>query len=391
MLLEELIEKAKEQLCEKWKSIIDDSWFNVKKLELTHWQYDEYPNYLKKNYSTTDEQFNFLKSLLDKCGRYLTELDLTAYGHCIIVPVINESCPNLVKLRIRIEIIDDAILDNAFTGLSKLKVLKIIFQCFIVRHTYVPVTLINSLLNVADTLTELSLSNWTGCMLDSTNFPEEFTSVVSKLKALERIQIGGINCSKKLVSYFSLRSPGVIAHYEECTYQENKIYVIQKYEDIKKFHIRKYTVVDDFLYNVANQMRQLNTLQIYCERVTDAGMVAISKINSLRTFECYGYTNVTDSSIKLLKNMLFLILPFSNKITNESAIKVLENSPDMYYFSVKNTSVTSEFIKKAEEISRKRKKKLRVVIPCENGMSETQLKYDYLTIDYVKKEKQLLQ
>ncbi|XP_044013835.1 uncharacterized protein LOC122856208 [Aphidius gifuensis] len=165
-------------VCKQWKRALDYySWFNVKKLELTYWRYDEYPNLLTKNYPTIDGQFSFLKSLLNKCGRYLTKLDLTAYSHFNIVPVINESCPNLVELQIRIEHIDDAILDNAFTRLLKLKVLKIIFQCFKTHGTFIPVALINSLLNVADTLTELNLSNWSECMEDSTNFPGEITSV----------------------------------------------------------------------------------------------------------------------------------------------------------------------------------------------------------------------
>ncbi|XP_044005010.1 uncharacterized protein LOC122850073 [Aphidius gifuensis] len=202
-------------VCKQWKRALDVSWLNVKKLELTHWEYDEYPNYLIKNYPKIDGQFNFLESLLDKCGRYLTELDATAYGHCNIVPVINKCCPNLVKLRIRIKYIDDAILDNAFTGLSKLKVLKIIFQCFPNPGTYIPVTLINSLLNVADTLTELTLSNWPKCRVDNAKFPEEFISVISKLKTLESIQIGGIRCPESLISHILSRNPQVIARHDE--------------------------------------------------------------------------------------------------------------------------------------------------------------------------------
>ncbi|XP_044001693.1 uncharacterized protein LOC122847900 [Aphidius gifuensis] len=165
-------------VCKQWKRVLDYySWFNVKKLELTYWRYHKDSNFLTKNYPTIDRQFSFLKSLLNKCGRYLTKLDLTAYNHCNIVPVINESCPNLVELRIRIEYIDDAILDNAFTRLLKLKVLKIIFQCFKTRDTLIPFTLINSFLNVADTLTELNLSNWTECLEDYTNFPRAMTRV----------------------------------------------------------------------------------------------------------------------------------------------------------------------------------------------------------------------
>ncbi|XP_044010049.1 uncharacterized protein LOC122853697 [Aphidius gifuensis] len=35
-------------VCQKWKRALYYSWSNVKKLELTHWEYDEYPTCLKK-------------------------------------------------------------------------------------------------------------------------------------------------------------------------------------------------------------------------------------------------------------------------------------------------------------------------------------------------------
>ncbi|XP_044016573.1 uncharacterized protein LOC122858021 isoform X2 [Aphidius gifuensis] len=165
-------------VCKKWKRVLDYSWFNVKKLELTHWEYDENPHFLERNYPRINGQFKFLKSLLYKCGRYLRELDLSVYTRCNILPVINEYCPNLIKLRIRIGDIDDAILDNAFSHLSKLKVLKIIFHgCFDDEHRKVPTTLINSLLNVADTLTDLNIANWAAALCKKAFFPAEMTSV----------------------------------------------------------------------------------------------------------------------------------------------------------------------------------------------------------------------
>ncbi|XP_044001696.1 uncharacterized protein LOC122847903 [Aphidius gifuensis] len=375
-------------VCKQWKRALDYySWFNVKKLELTYWRYDEYPNLLTKNYPTTDGQFSFLKSLLNKCGRYLTELDLTAYNHFNIVPVVNESCPNLVELRIRSEYIDDAILDNAFSRLLKLKVLKIIFQCFKSRDTFIPVTLIKSLLNVADTLTELNLSNWCECIDDSTNFPDEITSVVSELKALKKFQFAGICSPRSLINYLTLIESTLITTGDECKYSENKLDFSKKYTSVKSLEIKNSQVTDDFLYNVANVMRELKSLRIHSHTITDAGIVAISKMNYLRHLDCFGFNNITDSSIKLLKNMEVVFLPFSNKITNESAIKVLENSPEMKYYRVHNTSVTSEFIKKAEEISRNRKQKLTVVMSYEDGEPNTQIEYEYLTVEFVENVK----
>ncbi|XP_044001657.1 uncharacterized protein LOC122847865 [Aphidius gifuensis] len=376
-------------VCKQWKRVLDYyAWFNVKKIKLTYWRYDEYQNFLTKNYPTTDGQFSFLKSLLNKCGRYLRELDLTTYSHCNIVPVVNESCPNLVELRIRIECMDDAIFDNAFTHLLKLKVLKIIFQCFKTPDTFIPVTLINSLLNVADTLTELNLSNWSECIEGYTNFPREITSVVSKLKALKKFQFAGISSPKSLINYLALTESTLEVTSDECKYSENKLDSLKKYTSVKSLYIINSQVTDDFLYNVANVMEKLESLRIYGPWITDAGIVAISKMNYLRNLDCFGFNNVTDSSIKLLKNMEVVMLPFSNKITNESAIKVLENSPDLEYFSVKNTSVTFELVEKAEKISSDRKKRLEVVMSGPDGMPDLTLESDYLTVDCEQKDEQ---
>ncbi|XP_044021233.1 uncharacterized protein LOC122861115 [Aphidius gifuensis] len=307
-----------------------------------------------------------------------------------IRPVVNESCPNLVELRIRIECMDDAIFDNAFTHLLKLKVLKIIFQCFKTPDTLIPVTLINSLLNVADTLTELNLSNWSEYMEGCTNFPDEITSVVSKLKALKKFQFAGIGSPKSLIDYLALTESTLEATSDECKYSENKLDSLKKYSSVKSLYIIKSRVTDDFLYNVANVMEKLESLRIYGPWITDAGIVAISKMNYLRNLDCFGFNNVTDSSIKLLKNMEIVMLPFSNKITNESTIKVLENSPDLEYFSVKNTGVNFGLVKKADKISINRKKKLEMVVSGPDGMCDvTLIVSEYLTVDYKQRDKQL--
>ncbi|XP_044013249.1 uncharacterized protein LOC122855742 isoform X2 [Aphidius gifuensis] len=108
-------------VCQKWKRALDYSWSNVKKLQLTHWERAENPNCLKK-FTTPEEKLSFLKSLLNKCGRYLRQLDLTAYGHSNIVPVINEYCPNLVELRLRFTYEDDILDIESYSRLSQLKI-----------------------------------------------------------------------------------------------------------------------------------------------------------------------------------------------------------------------------------------------------------------------------
>ncbi|XP_044014141.1 uncharacterized protein LOC122856531 [Aphidius gifuensis] len=345
-------------VCKKWKRVLEYSWFNVKKLELTHWQYDEYPHFLKRKYPTIDGQFTFLKSLLYKCGRYLTELDLSVYAHCNILPVISEYCQNLVKLRIRIGNIDDAILDNAFSHLSKLKVLKIILhRCFRKANPAVPTTLINSLLNVADTLTDLNISNWPALLLQMAHFPEEMTSVISQLKALRKLGMAGIQCPKSMCDCLE-NSKTIKTNSDHACYVKSNIDVRALLNRIEELDIRGWNISDDCIFTIANTMKRLHTLVVSCDSLTDTSIVTCTKINNLKYLEFDGFNDAIDSSIKLLKNLTHLKLPFNNKITDELAIKVLENSPGMICYCVRNT-VT---------------------------LDHDQTEYEYLDIEYMKKQ-----
>ncbi|XP_044010062.1 uncharacterized protein LOC122853711 [Aphidius gifuensis] len=371
-------------VCKKWKRALDNSWFHVKKLELTYWRYDEDPNFLKIKYPTVDGQFNFLKSLLYKCGRYLRELDLSVYPQWKIVPVVNEYCPNLVKLRIRIDDIYHEKIDNAFSNLSKLKVLKIIFDKALYGfQPSVPTALINSLINVADTLTDLNMSNWCGGILGKAHFPEEMTSVVFQLKALRRFALAGIECPISLCNYLD-NFQTIDGVYDDIFVKKarNSIYKFA-HENMEVLDIVGYPINDDSIYNIANNMKRVHTLRMSCKRLTDTGIVTCTKIKNLKHLGFFGFNNATDSSIKLLKNMTHLTTPCSNKITDESAIKVLENSPEMEYFCVENTSITHKFIEKAAEISRTRKRKLEVCVTLERGI---EYESPYFTIDYAEKE-----
>ncbi|XP_044013060.1 uncharacterized protein LOC122855620 [Aphidius gifuensis] len=357
-------------VCQKWKRALDTSWSNVKKLELTHWEYDEYPTCLKK-YPTLDGQLSFLKTLIYKCGRYLKKLDLTAYGHCNILPVINEYCPNLVELRLRFTFIDHVLLYNAFSRLSKLKVLAIIFQNF--YYKFVPHILIYSLKNVADTLTDLILLNWKEKEQDSCQFSEETICVIRELKALKRVDISGILSTQDIHEYL---------YDKMLVYTVHDVYLrsveTNQFTNIKKLRLDKLKTTDDGLYTIANNLKQLTVLHIQWNGITNVGIATISKMN-LVILSFAGPNNVVDSSsIILLKNLSAVNFSCSNKITDDAAMKVLENSPALKEIYLVGTSVTVEFFKRAAEISSNRK------IPLHIGVSfkfdEKKYESPYLTI-----------
>ncbi|XP_044006673.1 uncharacterized protein LOC122851483 [Aphidius gifuensis] len=334
-------------VCQKWKRALDYSWSNVKKLELTHWEYDEYPTFLKK-YPTLDGQLSFLKSLIYKCGRYLTKLDLTAYGHCNIVPVINEYCPNLVELRLRFTHIDHVILYDAFSRLCKLKVLAIIFQN--INDKFIPLNLIYSLRNVADTLTDLILLNWKKKEHDHCILSEETDCVVRELKALKRVDISGIIPTQDLHNYL---------YHEMSVYAIHDAYLhlieTVHFQNIKELNLVQLKTTDDGLYTIANSLKQLTKLHICWNDITNVGIATISKMN-LEVLSFIG-SNITidSSSIILLKNLLVVSFTHSNNITDDWAMKILKNLPKLERFFVMDTSVTVEFLKIAAEISSNRK------------------------------------
>ncbi|KAF7996741.1 hypothetical protein HCN44_002387 [Aphidius gifuensis] len=344
-------------VCKKWKRALNNSWFNVKKLELTYWRYHELPKCLEK-YQTSDKKLNFLKSVLDKCGHYLTTLDLTAYGHCNIVPVINDCCPNLMKLKLRFIDIDDAMLFNAFTRLSKLKSLTIIFENM--KNKIIPVTLINSLKNVADTLIDLNLLNFVDHLDDSCNYPKEFICVIRQLKFMQIFEVSGIQILKDIYEYLIRnRISFFLNHY---FYLAIPPYLSQPLIRIRMLDLKDCCIQDDSLYTIANTIKRLESLIIDSEWITDDGVVALSKMDNLQHIYLHGHSNVTDSSIKLLKNIVRLRVPQSNKITDASVTKLLGNSPNIDYLFFTKTSVTAKFVKKAAEISNNRKRLLELII-----------------------------
>ncbi|XP_044009687.1 F-box/LRR-repeat protein 2-like isoform X1 [Aphidius gifuensis] len=363
-------------VCKKWKNVLDDSWYDVKKLELIYWQYDESPNCLAK-YSTSDGGYSFLKSLLNKCGRYLTKLDLTAYGNCNIVPVVNELCPNLVKLRLRFTKMDEVLLTNSFTRLSKLKSLTIIHQ----NKKFLPylptVALINSLRNVADTLTDFSFLNWVDELKVSPDFTDLIMDVVRDLKALESLELAGVTCSTVGADYLKDKNISYVNHTTDLLHYLPKS---KPFEDMNSLQIVACRIKDNSLYSIANSFKNLKFLKIYSTWVTDDGVLALSKMNNLKILNFHGCNNITDSSIKLLKNLIKLNLPNSNKITDKSVITVLENSPKMDALDVHGSNVTAELVKKAANISRKRKQRLIFCVALMPDIKRYDSLYFYLHI-----------
>ncbi|XP_044006098.1 uncharacterized protein LOC122851115 [Aphidius gifuensis] len=354
-------------VCEQWKRVVmmfrdDDSWFDVKKLELIYWRYDKY--------LTSDGGYDFVKSQINRCGRYLTKLDLTAYGDSEIMLFIKNSCPNLVTLRLRFTEMKEIILANSFTCLPKLKLLTIIFQSMKPLPLLPIIVLINSLRNVADTLIQLSLLYWIDDLRDIPDFTAVIDDVLHDLNALKTLELAGVKVSDNVINYLKNNK---ILYVNHTTHLLQYLSTFKTFTDIKILRISDCKITNDTLYSIANTFQNLETLEIYSTWVTDDGVLALSKMNNLQILNFHGQCNyITDSSIILLKNLIKLGLPSSKKITDDSVITVLKNSPKMSVLDVYGTNVTAELVKKAAEISRSRKQRL---IFCIESMPDIQ-QYD---------------
>ncbi|XP_044014747.1 uncharacterized protein LOC122856912 isoform X3 [Aphidius gifuensis] len=199
------------QVCKKWNRVVCSYCFKVKTLVLSHWEYDRPKNILEK-FKKSEKKFSFLRSLLDKSCTYLTELDLVAYDNSNIVPLLDEFCPNLVKLRLRLKYFFVKDLENAFSRMSKLRVLKIIFQGF----CRIPVILLVSLKNVVNTLNELTVINQSKDIFTLCRFPNILVALIRQFKALQKIETGGMLITKRM--YGAIVDAKLNFYYHEHVY-----------------------------------------------------------------------------------------------------------------------------------------------------------------------------
>ncbi|XP_044009405.1 uncharacterized protein LOC122853172 [Aphidius gifuensis] len=250
---------------------------------------------------------------------------------------------------------DQAILANTFTRLSKLKSLTIIFQNIKTFQLLSVVALMNSLKNVANTLTDLSLLRWTDEIIPTTDFTKVINDVIRDLTALKSLEVSGIGIASDLYSY--LKDNGIF-YTNHTLHFVKTLPVSDPFINIKKLKMLECSITDNELYTIANSFKHLLLLQINSRQGTDNGVVALSKMNNLQYVLIDGLTNITDSSVKLLKNLITLGLPCSNKVTDDSVLTVLENSPNMNALAVYGVNVTAKLVKKAAAILEKREKRL---------------------------------
>lgn len=92
-------------VCQQWKRASEHAWSDVKKLDYNYY------NYGLNRWSSIDDSIrrailrnlNLVPKLINYCGLYLNELDITALASPKIMPRVKYTCPNLIKLRLRFQ------------------------------------------------------------------------------------------------------------------------------------------------------------------------------------------------------------------------------------------------------------------------------------------------
>lgn len=122
---------------------------------------------------------------------------------------------------------------------------------------------------------------------------------------------------------------------------------------------------DSFLIKICNKLKNLTEFQSHIRRLTDVGVLALT--NREKSWEkialdnCHGWCQITDNSIKKFKNLQKIFLSNYPKITDDSIIAILNNSPNIEFIHLEKTGITFKTVQHVIDTMRNRKNDTRLV------------------------------
>ncbi|XP_044014107.1 uncharacterized protein LOC122856497 [Aphidius gifuensis] len=259
--------------------------------------------------------------------------------------------------------------ENVFSNMLHLRDLTIKWQC---ENSTLPMTLAKSLEQIGGTLKSLELS----CPLDRYDIflPDSLASVFPRLIALEFLCIRNLGLSQLLLQSIGEMKNLVdlrlmLAWEKDHPMIDKKVnmYPIGNLKNLEKLFIScDYGVRDEFLINLCNNAKKLRILDIIGTNITDIGMSAIDNLQELKFFflglyDIFGQQSekneyITDESIQCLSNQKLISLDISNciNVTDKGVIKLVQNLPTLHSLFIRNTKVTSEGVRKIDELTEHR-------------------------------------
>ncbi|XP_044001948.1 uncharacterized protein LOC122848150 [Aphidius gifuensis] len=361
-------------VCKKWQKALASSWSNVRVL-----------NYLSENdfdYHLMDP--NRIRLLLKLCGRYLKELNINIYIDSKMILLIQKYCINVEKINLGFNDRRDINFDNVFSQMHNMKTLRL--ELFLTRS--LPESLINSIKDIAGTLTELTLDN---IYCRSLVLPELLTSVLCQLGVLKVLNLNECELNDQLIQSVG-NIPSLIKFSCSNKFGNRQVNMqpIINLEKLESLSIKINCQIDDeFIKNLADKSNNLRELRILKPSLTDVSVNSLSKLKQLEIIDLdFLKPNnfITNYSVKCLSNLKFLKLSRCIHVTDYAFTKVLQNSPELEYLNVAHTNVTRDIVKQAAQLTQNRENNitLNLIVALENtnGVLDTpEYKSKYLKVE----------
>ncbi|XP_044013068.1 uncharacterized protein LOC122855627 [Aphidius gifuensis] len=289
-----------ETICKDWSNDFVDSGFTTYKFcNFTYQQFDT---------QLPDD----LEYIINLCGYNLTKIYVN--GYCPIMPLIKSNCPNLEELLLTFDKMESKDFEDAFSNMPHLK--KLMFLLWECKDPILPMTLVKSIEQVRETLTELAFSYCITHKFYPIGLPDSSVEMYFQVYEALMTTVGNM----KNLEHLTIRLP--------------------------------YDVTDEFLINLVDNAKKLKYLWISGSRITDKGIIALNKLNQLEFFDLDGVQSrkenkfITDESIKDLFSETITYFNISKciQVTNSSVIELSKHLPNLKSMNVTNTQVNLEGI-----------------------------------------------
>ncbi|XP_072754936.1 putative RNA-binding protein EEED8.10 isoform X2 [Anoplolepis gracilipes] len=352
-----------ERVCKRWKDLSQDSWRMMKTLDLSASTW----GFLETHTICTA----ILRKILLKCGKYLTEINLSDTSNFLrqsTLTIIGKLCPNLTS-------IDVTALTICASGISTLASnCKNITKFKLGPSTYSCDNELKNLFKLNKNLEHLAISknNIAGksllCLPSQTmhtiildrcdNIQDNhFSTALKKLKNLKHLAI--TNCTG--ITVITLKAIG-----EHCKslneleiegsllFAEGKdVLHLTKLVNLKvlKF-IYNPLVSDEFLINLTQQCQQLTYLDITGSLdVTDAGLAAIATLPTLEKLIINYVRKITDKGLENMCGLKELECRKCTSISDEGMSMFIRSSPQLQLLDISGchniTNITLDAAKDA--------------------------------------------
>ncbi|XP_043524916.1 putative RNA-binding protein EEED8.10 [Frieseomelitta varia] len=357
-----------ERVCKRWKALIKESWYNMKRLDLRHSMWGSLADRKRKKISLC-----ILREILLRCGSYLNEVDLSFvpyYLHQYTVTLIGKLCRNLEIINITGLCVSRSgirpFIDNCH-NITKLSVglvtyacdrdLKKLFQMNPkLRYFEAYLTPITGrcLLHLpTDTIEEV--------VLDCCQYLEEICvlEAIIKLKRIKAFTINECDCIsgnifRFLGTYCKNLETLKICHVPSTSYfLTTDTLHITLLSNLKALTVSENKVItDEFLFSLVTTCQNLTYLDIStCSGISNYGMAAIATFSELEVLIMNDMPRVTKVHLCDASNLKRIECRRS-KFMDRVIINLIKSAPQLRVLDLSESlSITNRTLEEAAGIT----------------------------------------